>query len=515
VGQSPNLRKAGRHSEEFYRVLWNKLEQTGSWQGEIWNKRKNGEVYPEWLTINRVEDAQGRVEHYVAVFSDISSIKNAQRRAEYLSTHDTLTGMPNRSLFQDRLRQALAQARRHKHRVALLFIDLDNFKTINDTLGHDVGDELLKQASERLRDAVRDVDTVARLGGDEFTAILVDCDEENAGNVANRIVDELAASFSIHQHQLFVSASIGVAFYPEDGKDSANLIKAADASMYRAKENGRNRVEFFRADYHVRLLKRAATEGALRQAIKQNDRLRLAYQPKFALTEGFPLMGAEALLRWQDPELGQMSPAEFIPIAESSGLILELSSRIEDMLFDQINLWRDIGLQVPPLALNISPRSIRETSFAESLLGKMQARRIEPKQLRLEITENALLDFNATVQANFDQLAQAGLRFSIDDFGTGYSSLSYIKRLPIRELKIDKSFVDGLGEDKEDEAIAGAIIGFANALELTIVAEGVETQRQLDWLSQHGCHLVQGYHFSRPLEAFDFEELIADWSPEA
>ncbi|QFY89188.2 EAL domain-containing protein [Magnetovirga frankeli] len=512
IGQNTNLLKSGRHSEEFYRVLWSKLEETGNWQGEIWNKRKNGEVYPEWLTINRVEDAHGQLEHYVAVFSDISSIKNAQRKAEYLSTHDTLTGMPNRSLFQDRLRQALAQARRTKQRLALLFIDLDNFKTINDTLGHDVGDELLKQAAERLRETVRDVDTAARLGGDEFTAILTDCDEESASQVAGRIVDELAASFNIHQHRLFVSASIGVAFYPEDGRDSAGLLKAADAAMYRAKELGRNRVVFFREDFHVRLLKRAAMESALRLAVKEG-RLRLVFQPKYGTDKDFPLVGAEALLRWHDPDLGHVSPAEFIPLAENSGLILEIAGQVENLLFDQINLWRDIGLQVPPLALNVSPHSIRELGFAQNLLDKMQARKIEARQLRLEITENALLDFNETVKDNFDLLAEAGLRFSIDDFGTGYSSLSYLKRLPIRELKIDKSFVDGLGEDKEDEAIAKTIISFAKALELALVAEGVETETQLTWLIGQGCDMVQGYYFSRPLESADFEEKITDWRP--
>ncbi len=511
VDKGPDLLKSGRHSDEFYRVMWQKLEEAGTWQGEIWNKRKNGEIYPEWLTINRVEDHQGQLEHYVAVFSDISSIKNAQRKAEFLSTHDALTGMPNRSLFQDRLRQALARARRTQLRVALLFIDLDNFKTINDTLGHDVGDELLKQAADRLRDAVRDIDTVARLGGDEFTAVLVDCDADSADQVASRIVDELGVSFKVQHHHLFITASIGVAFFPEDGQDSASLTKAADSAMYRAKELGRNRVEFFQADFHVRLLKRAAMESALRLAIKDNH-LRLVYQPKYSTAEGFPLVGAEVLLRWHDPNLGHVSPAEFIPLAENSGLILDITQRVEDMMFDQINLWRDMGLKVPPLAFNISPKSIRENGFAHNLLNKMSARNIEPGQVRLEITENALLDYNDTVENNFHQLAEANMRFSIDDFGTGYSSLSYLKRLPIRELKIDKSFVVGLGVDGDDEAIARTIINFARSLDLSIVAEGVEVDRQLAWLIQQGCDMVQGYLFSRPLEILDFEELIASWS---
>lgn len=508
IGQSTTLLKSGQQSAEFYQNMWQALHNHGFWQGEIWNKKKNGEIFPEWLTINRVDDDAGRIEHYVAVFSDITQIKDSQRKAEYLSTHDPLTTLPNRALFQDRLRHALAQARRNQSRLSLLFIDLDNFKTINDTLGHDIGDELLKEVAMRLRSVVRDVDTVARLGGDEFTALLTDCDAAKADQIAHRIVDDLSASFELHGRSLFVSASIGVAFYPEDGKDSSSLIRAADAAMYRAKEQGRNRVEFFKADLQVRLLKRAALEGALREALRSN-RLRLVYQPKFAIGQGRRLVGAEALLRWQDPELGNVPPSEFIPVAEASGLILEVGRAVEDLLLKQISIWLNLGLQVPRIAFNVSARSIREANFAEELIAKIGAKDIPTDLLQIEITESALLENSQHVTANLASLDAAGLHIAIDDFGTGYSSLSYLKRMPIDELKIDKSFVDGLGQDSEDEAITHAILGLAKALQLATVAEGVETERQLNWLENFGCTIAQGYLLARPLEQETFEDMLA------
>lgn len=508
VGQRTTLLKSGRHSDEFYQQMWQALAQNGFWQGEIWNKRKNGEVYPEWLTINRIDNEQGKAEHFVAVFSDITQLKDSQRKAEYLATHDPLTGLPNRALFYDRLRHALAQARRTKGRVALMFIDLDNFKTINDTLGHDIGDEVLKLASGRLRDLIRDVDTVARLGGDEFTALLSDCDAETADRVSRRIIDELSASFDVKGRKLFVSASIGVAFYPEDGLDSADLIKKADSAMYRAKEQGRNRVEFFKADLHVRLLKQAALENALREALRLG-RLRLVFQPKFSLRNGRALVGAEALLRWRDPELGDVSPGEFIPAAEASGLILEVDRMVQQLLVTQLAAWRELGLNPPPLAFNASPRSIREPGFAETMLASAEELNVPHELLQVEITEGALLESSSHVLANLDRLYQAGIRISVDDFGTGYSSLGYLKRLPLNELKVDKSFVDGLGQDKEDEAIALAVLSLARALGLSTVAEGIETERQMEWLIQQGCDVGQGYFLRRPLEGVDFEDLIA------
>jgi len=508
VGQRTSMLKSGRQSAEFYEVMWKSLAERGFWQGEIWNQRKNGVQFPEWLTINAVKGENGQLEHYVAVFSDISQLKDSQRKAEYLATHDALTGLPNRSLFHDRLRHSLAVARRSDQKVAVLFIDLDNFKTINDTLGHDVGDELLKECAHRLREVIRDIDTVARLGGDEFTALLVDSSAEVAVQVAGRLVDELASSFNIGGRALFVSASIGVALFPDDGQNSAELIKAADAAMYRAKEQGRNRVEFFKPDLHVKLLKRAALESALREALRLK-RLRLVFQPKFALTQGQPLAGAEVLLRWTDPELGAISPADFIPAAEASGLISEVDRTAYSLLLAHLKTWFELGLQPPRFAFNLSPRSIRDPGFLQRLQDDIAQSGVPHGMLQVEITESALIESGSTVLAHIQALEKVGLEIAIDDFGTGYSSLAYLKRMPLRELKIDKSFVDGLGGDHEDEAITQAILGLAKALELRTVAEGVETQAQLDWLKAMGCQVAQGYLLARPMEVVDFEDFIA------
>lgn len=508
IGKTTALLKSGRHSEQFYEKMWQDLQEKGFWQDEIWNKRKNGEIYPEWLTINRVDTPDGGTEHYVAVFSDISEIKDNQRKAQYLATHDALTGLPNRTLFQDRLGQSLAQSRRTNEQVALLFIDLDNFKTINDTLGHDIGDALLNKAAERLRGAVRDFDTVARLGGDEFTAILGNAGEQVANQVARRILADLSSTFEIGEHVLFVSASIGIAFFPQDGDDPTALTKAADAAMYRAKELGRNRIECFKQTMQEHLLRRTAIENALREGIRR-QRFKLVYQPKYRISGGdIRLVGAETLLRWTDPLLGDVSPAEFIPIAESSGLILDISNIVVGILLNQIATWQSNGLPVPTIAFNVSPRCIREPGFARQLVNGIAASGVVCSLLQIEITEGALLENSGHVVDNLAELNTAGLRIAIDDFGTGYSSLSYLKRLPIDELKIDKSFVDGLGNDKEDEAITRAILGLAKALDLATVAEGVETDRQLAWLAQYGCDIVQGYLLSRPIPPNEFAHLL-------
>ena len=502
-----DLLESGRHRQEFYADMRHALTNSGFWQGEVWNRRKDGDIYPGWLTINRVDDALGRPEHYVTVFSDISDMKNAQRKAEYLATHDGLTGLPNRALFHDRLRHALAQARRRGQRLALLFIDLDDFKTINDTLGHDIGDELLKQAADRLQHVIRETDTAARLGGDEFTAILTDCDAQAASLISRRIVDELSVSFPVQGRQLFVSASVGVAFYPDDGNDSNGLIKAADAAMYRAKEMGRNRVEYFVPELQVRLLKRATLESALRVALRAGH-LRLVYQPKYSVNGRQALIGAEALLRWHDPELGDLRPDEFIPVAEASGLIIDVTRRVHALLGEQIAAWIGMGLVVPPIACNCSPRSVREPGLGLEMVDALKALKVPCDRLLVEVTEGALLDDSHGVAENLQYLHDHGIQVSIDDFGTGYSSLAYLKRLPVSEVKIDKRFVDGLGQDPEDEAITDAILSMARALGLRTVAEGVESSAQLDWLRRHHCDAAQGFLLARPMEVDAYEDLL-------
>ena len=504
VGQPTTLLKSGRQSSAFYADMWQSLNATGYWQGEIWNRRRNGEIYPQWLTINRVDDDKGNITHYIGVFSDITLLKESQQKIEYLATHDTLTGLPNRTLFNDRLNFALLQMRRHQKRVALMFIDLDNFKNINDTMGHACGDQLLQQVAIRLSSTLRNVDTVARLGGDEFTAIITDCSVESANQVALRVIENLAAPYELHGRSLYVSASAGIAFYPEDGGTAVELTKSADAAMYRAKEQGRNRVEVFMPELQKRLQQRANVESALRDGLR-HDRLRLVFQPKIALSNGHRIMGAEALLRLRDAALNEISPADFIPIAETTGLIVEVDRTVQRLLLQYLKQWLAEGLAIPTIAFNSSTRGIKEPDFVQRLIDGFKSADVPTALVQLEIIEGALLENTEQVFANLNALASAKIRISIDDFGTGYSSLSYLKRLPLTELKIDKSFVRGLGQSREDEAIARAILALASSLGLTTVAEGVETVLQLEWLESMGCNMAQGYYFSKPLEADEFK----------
>ena len=507
VGRTPGeLLRSGKQSKPFYEDMWHRLLNEGSWRGEIWNKRKNGEIFPEWLTINRVDDEDGNLEHYIAVFSDISDIKNAQNRADYVSTHDTLTGLPNRSLFQDRLRQSLAAARREKSQCAIFFIDLDDFKVVNDTMGHEIGDRLLKEAAERLLSCVRDMDTVARLGGDEFTVILDVCPPDEAERIARRMLDELSRSFELNMQRIFVSCSIGIAIFPGDGDDSASLLQSADTAMYRAKEGGRNRLEFFRPDMRVAVMERAMLETALRLAI-HNKTISLVYQPRISLADG-RIAGAEALARWTDKNLGVIGPDRFIPIAEQSGLIVELSRYLLAEVLDQIVEWKGLGIKVPAISFNLSARDFRAPDTADFVLEAIRQRDLDPGVVEIEITERVIVDDQTFSLKNLHALHEAGVELSIDDFGTGYSSLSYLKRMPITSLKIDRSFVDGLPEDEDDIGIAKAVISLAEAMRMKTVAEGVETEAQMQWLLEQGCTEAQGYFFHKPLKPNDFEDLL-------
>lgn len=500
------LLRSERTDAQIYGAIRDALDKRGFWQGEVWNARKSGEAFPLWLTVNRVEE--GDDWHYVSVFSDISRLKASQRQAEYLATHDPLTGLPNRNLFQDRLALALAHARRHQTQVAVLFLDLDNFKTINDTLGHDIGDRLLVQVSGRLGEIIREVDTVARLGGDEFTVILNEADLESAERVAQRIVETLREPVRVDERLLFVSASVGLAFYPDDGDDAMALTKAADTAMYRAKDNGRDRFELFKPELQAQLVQQANLETALRRAL--NDRrLRLVFQPKFTANESGRIVGAEALLRWHDASLGEMAPADFIAAAERSGLIVDVDRRVVRLAAEALARWRAEGLPLQPVAINVSARSFREERFLDDVFEQLRTYELPHSLIQLEITERTLVERNSVTIGNIERLREGGISLSIDDFGTGYSSMAYLKRLPLAELKIDKSFIDGLaGRDRNDEAIVRAILGMARALELRTVAEGVETEAQRDWLREHGCDLLQGYLLARPEEEVAFVERL-------
>lgn len=492
---------------DIYDEISHSLKNEGSWKGEILSKRKNGEVYPEWITINRVEDFQGNPEHLVAVFSDISQIKNSQKDIAYLAEHDSLTNLPNRAMFSNKLRKQLAESADNNKTNALLFIDLDDFKTINDTLGHDVGDRVLQIAASRLRHIISCNDFIARLGGDEFTIILSDTTTETAAEIAKQVIDEMSLVYEVANRQLFISASIGVAISPMDGHDEHSLLKAADAAMYKAKENGRNRFAFFEPELQVKLLRQATIERAMRVAI-ENNLFYLVYQPKFLINEQLDIVGAEALIRWDDPEVGTVSPADFIPISEKNGLIYEITRIVIKTIIQQLVQWRAEGRKLLPIAFNCSARSLHEVDLADFIISMMRENNIPFELLQIEITETVLLDNSQVVLSNLERLNYHGIKINIDDFGTGYSSLSYLKRLNISTLKIDQSFVSGLGNDLEDEVITDAVLSMAKALSLQTVAEGVETERQLCWLRQHGCHVVQGYYLARPLTTHAFKEYL-------
>ncbi|MGE5468904.1 MAG: EAL domain-containing protein [Ignavibacteria bacterium] len=500
MGKNPSILQSGRHDESFYDAMWNELVVTGQWQGEIWNRRRNGEVYPEWLHISAVRDASGCIVYYVAVFSDISVVKENEERLHHLAHFDALTELPNRVLFTDRLRHAMAHAKRSGTGVGLLFLDLDRFKLINDTLGHRAGDRLLQLAAERISGAVREQDTVACLGGDEFTVILPEvAGPAGAANVAEKIIDSMSRSFHLEDKELVIGASIGIAVYPLAGEDVETLVKHADIAMYRAKEAGRNNYQFYRPGHEGQPRDVFELEHGLRRALER-DEMRLVYQPQIEIETG-RIVALEALLRWDHPTRGDIPPADFIPVAEDSGLIGSIGEWVLREACRQNVAWQKLGLAPVRVAVNMSVRQLRNPRFAERVAEILDETGLAPQWLEIELTESMVMQFAKEVMDILWQLKSLGIRLSIDDFGTGYSSLSYLKRLPVDTLKIDRSFVEGLDTDANDQAISNAIIAVANSLNLRVVAEGVETEKQLWFLRNHACCDAQGYFFCRPIEA--------------
>jgi two-component system CheB/CheR fusion protein len=511
IGKRPYVLRSGRHDKAFYDAIKQAVATQGFWQGEMFNQRKNGEVFPEWLTINAVYGNDGAVQHYVYIFSDISAIKLSQRRIEYMATHDELTHLPNRTLLVDRLKHGIAQAARLHHKLAVLFIDLDNFKNINDSLGHDAGDELLKEAARRLQSCMRGADTLARLGGDEFVALLVDVDLDQIRTIAARVVDFLSASFEIQERNLFGSASIGIAIYPDDGNDSGTLLKSADTAMYRAKEKGKNQYQFFADEMKVIVLQRLTLESGLRMAL-DHEHFSIAFQPKVELKTG-RVVGAEALLRWKDHHLGNVPPAQFIPVAERCGLIDAVGERALKLVLQHMRQWQDAGLEVLPVSVNVSSHQLRNAEFAQHIEAVVLELAVPPALLCIEVTESSLMQDIEFSRKILEHLTAAGMTVSIDDFGTGYSSLAYLKRLPLAELKVDKSFVDDLDTNADDMAITTAVISLAHSLNLKVVAEGVERESHVTALKALGCEYAQGYYFYRPLTPDDFAALLKPKDP--
>ena len=505
VGKSPQLLNSGKHEPAFYADMWEKLREQGWWQGEIWNRRKNGDIYPEWLTINTVHDADGKVINYIGIFSDISIVKDSQRRMEFLATHDELTALPNRTLFLDRMRQSIARAERGGTSFAILFIDLDNFKIVNDSLGHDAGDILLREVSRRLRDCTRAADTVARFGGDEFAVLIEEANSSDADMTASRIRDTLQMPIMIDGHPVHASASIGICLYPDDGNEAHLLLKNADAAMYQAKESGRSTHHFFTQELRDRADERLRLETGLRYAI-ENNQLVLHYQPQIELTTG-TVIGIEALVRWQHPEQGMIAPDRFIPLAEKSQLIDMLGEWVMTEACRQLSVWLAEGRHIHQMSVNVSAEQFRRSDLVKTLQRLLNHFHLPANYIMLELTESALMVDTDRVQAILNELKVLGVRLSIDDFGTGFSSLSYLRRYPLDELKIDRSFVDDVTEKGDDQAIAKTILSMADTLKLTTVAEGIETHEQAELLRTFGCPIGQGYLFAKPMPARE----VADW----
>jgi two-component system CheB/CheR fusion protein len=500
IGHTPAILSSGRHDKEFYQSMWDTLQDQGWWQGEVWNQRKNGEIYPEWLTINTVQDTDGKVINFVGIFSDITTVKESQRRIEFLATHDELTSLPNRGLFLDRVRQMVIKARRERDtRAAVFFVDLDNFKVINDSLGHQAGDNLLKEVAARLRHCVRGADTVSRFGGDEFALLLEGANNTEAEITAGRIAAALATPMSLSGQAIHISASIGICLFPEDGEDADTLLKHADGAMYKAKDVGKCTHYFFTNDLRQSADERLQLENGLRQAIEL-DELFLMYQPQLSLSDG-KLAGVEALLRWRHPEMGLIPPDKFIPLAEKTGLIDSIGEWVADTACCQAAAWLEQGYSIPRVSINVSAEQFRRCDIAQSIQSLLEKYQLPPELLVLELTETALMVDPEQAQKVLRKLKDMGLHISIDDFGTGYSSLAHLRRFSIDELKIDRVFVNEVASCQDDKAIARTIMAMADSLNLSVVAEGIETQEQRNVLYELGCQTGQGYLFAKAISA--------------
>lgn len=507
IGQFPINHTALSHSGAMFNEMWAGLEAEGRWEGEFWNLRKNGEEYAERLSVTAITNPNGEVMQFAAIISDITKRKQDEERILYQANYDSLTGLPNRSLFLDRLTQAINNMERTSSNLGLLFIDLDGFKLVNDTLGHNIGDLLLKEAAKRLGICVRTGDTVARLGGDEFTIIMPNLDDpKNAPLLAQRVIDTLGRAFLLGGHEAFISGSIGITVYPDDAIDALELLKNADAAMYRAKEEGKANYQFFTADMNEQAKERLIVKTGLSKAL-EHDEFLLLYQPKLDLKTN-RVTGAEALMRWESPTMGLVSPVKFIPILEETGMVVEVGEWALHTACRQHAQWLKEGLPPIKVAVNLSARQLRETSFVGIVKSALKSANLPPSALEIEITESMLMSDAQIIVAALEDLHDFGVHISMDDFGTGYSSLSYLKRFPIDTIKIDRSFVNDISVDQDDAEIIHTIINMGHTLNRKIIAEGVETEEQLDILKAYRCDEIQGYFFSKPLSATDFSTFI-------
>ena len=508
IGRTPGVHHSGKHDKHFYDAMWDQLREEGRWQGEIWNRRKTGELYPEWLTISAIKDQQGLVRQFLGICTETSARKAAEERIQHLANYDILTDLPNRALLDDRATIALAAAGHHHAHVVVMQLNLDHFRSINESLGHEADDQVLIEMARRLVSALKPEDTVSRLGGDDFIILLPNASARDITPIALRLMSSLAEPMAMGEHEIRLTGSIGIAQFPEDGSTLNQLIQGAESALQQAKREGRNTFRFFSRELQDTMRETLAIERDLRFAVER-DQLVLHYQPQVNIATG-RIVGVEALVRWQHPERGLVSPARFIPIAEESGVIREIGEWVLHTALQQNARWLADGLPVVPVAVNLSVVQFRHPGLRDTIQDAIERSGLPAHLVELELTESvAMEDSNFTV-STIASLKTLGVQLSVDDFGTGYSSLSYLKRFEVDKLKIDQSFVRGLHHDPQDEAIVTAVISLARSLQLTTIAEGVETDEQLAFLRQAGCDEVQGYLFSRPVPAEAFGAMLRD-----
>lgn len=507
IGKRPSIGQSGRHDREFYRKMWEQLTTKGEWEGEIWDRRANGEVYPKWLSISSVRSANGRIMNYIGIFQDISDQKESEETLHRLAFYDPLTSLPNRAFFRERLSHEIGIASRTATKLGVLFIDLDRFKYVNDSLGHSVGDMFLGEVARRLSALIDKGDTVARLGGDEFAIIRLNVNHPlDLQMLAQNILQAISEPFSSEGQDVFLDASIGIVIYPDDATATEHLLRNADMAMYRAKDAGGNQFAFFKSEMTRASARRLTLDSDMREAI-YNGEFEVYYQPKIEVASG-KVAGMEALVRWNHPTKGLVPPDQFIPLAEETGLIIPIGQWVLETACRQTRLWHDKGLECLRVAVNLSANQFADPLLVETVAGTLETTRLDATSLELEITESVIMkDVDHTAET-FHRFADMGIRLAIDDFGTGYSSLSYLKRFPIHSLKIDRSFVMDLETDNDDQAIVHSVGSLAQNLNLAVVAEGVETEFQYDFLKQVHCQFIQGFWFSKPLPAGEFEAFV-------
>ena len=508
VGQTPRCLRSGLHDQAFFEQLWAEVARQGRWEGELFNRRKTGEVYRVWLSIATERDDDGRIRRHVGIFRDVSEVRDTAEKLWQQTNFDPLTRLPNRALFLDRLLQALVQAGRGNKRAALLFLGLDGFKNINDTLGHTIGDKVLEEAARRFQAALRQGDTLARFGGDEFTAVLTAIDMvDEVEQVVRALLECLAEPFLIEAHQILISCSIGISLWPGDGEDVEALMRNSTSALRKAKDAGRNTFRFFTPSMDARAQARSRLASELSDSL-EHDEFTLVYQPVIEVASG-KVAGAEALLRWHNRYLGAISPEQFVPLAEEMGLILPIGDWLLTAACREAASWRALSEEPLRVAINVSPRQVQQGDIAGALERALEVTGLPPHLVTVEITESLLLASGEEVLRKIRRIREVGAKIAVDDFGTGYASLSYLKHFPVDILKVDRSFVAGALDDGDDARLIEAIIALGHSLGMRVVGEGVETAEQMAFLADRGCDLVQGYRFSPPLAAERFREFVA------